>query len=68
METLKDVINYIIGIVNIGAAARITFCFLRWNANPDDSMYVKRIKHVIYFVIFANSVWVIKSIATNYFK
>lgn len=68
MDTLKEVINFIIGISDAGATARVIYCCIKLNANPDDQkLYEKRIKHAIEFAIVANLIWVIKGIAEYYY-
>ncbi|SFR77625.1 hypothetical protein [Anaeromicropila populeti] len=69
MDTLQEVINYLIELADAGALARILYCFIRIKINPDEaSAYLKRIKHAIWFVLLANMVWTFKILAESYYK
>ncbi|BCN29527.1 hypothetical protein [Anaeromicropila herbilytica] len=68
MTTLKEIINYIVLLCDVGAGARILYCFLQIHSNPDEEKsYLKKIRNVVIFLILANSALALKELITRYF-
>jgi len=69
VDSIKEVIVVLISLTNTAAAARIIYCISKIYSNEDEAKtYVRRIKHILWFLVFANSVWVIKALIEGYYK
>jgi hypothetical protein len=56
MITLVDLIQYLITLCNVAAGARILYCLVRMKADQDEApTYIKRIIHVLMFLVLANT-------------
>ena len=56
MDTLKQLINYFLVLIDVGAVARILYCFIRTMINPDEgASYFKKGKNLIIFMALANA-------------
>lgn len=68
MNTLKELSLALIWLIRMGAIVRIIYCFVRMAGNDEEvGVYTKKIKNVIVFYIFSESVWQLKDIIMNYF-
>ncbi len=68
MDTLKELSLAIIWLIRMGAIVRTIYCFIRMAGNDEEiGVYTKRIKNVILFYIFSESVWQLRDIIISYF-
>ncbi|WOO35768.1 hypothetical protein R2R35_18480 [Anaerocolumna sp. AGMB13020] len=68
MNTLIDIIKYLIFLADIGAGFRALYCLIRIMANPDEvSSYTKKINHVLIFAVFANCSLALMLLVERYF-
>jgi hypothetical protein len=68
MNTLIDIIKYIIYIADAGAGFRILYCLIRIMANPDEvSSYMKKVNNVLIYAVFANCSIALMLLIERYF-
>lgn len=68
MDTLKELSLALIWLIRTGAIVRVIYCFIKMMGNDEEvGIYLKRIRNVIVFYIFAESVWQLKDIIIRYF-
>lgn len=68
MDTIKNLTTAIIGVTDAGIIARMTYCFLCIQTSPDEeSMYIKRMKNMIKYLIIVQCIYVIKTLILNYY-
>lgn len=68
MDTLKELSLALIWLIRIGVVVRTIYCFIRMAGNDEEAgVYTKRIKNVILFYIFSESVWQLRDIIIRYF-
>ncbi|MGJ0847782.1 hypothetical protein ACR77J_13915 [Tissierella praeacuta] len=68
MDKLKELAIALAWLIRIGTGTRITYCFIKMISNDDEvSVYKKRIKNTIGFLILSESVWQLKDIVIYYF-
>lgn len=55
-------------LIRSGAVLRVAYCFLRMTMSDEETlMYKKRIRNAVVFLVIAELVWVIKSLAIAYY-
>lgn len=68
METIKDIINYLIIICDSAGALRLLYCLLRIMGSPDEAKaYEKKMINLTIFLIIANSLYGVTTIIKGYF-
>lgn len=69
METIKNLINVMLGLINAGCVLRLIMCFisLMGSGEGEVATYKKRIKNLISFMIIANCIWVITYLVLRYY-
>lgn len=68
METLQTVILVILGFIDTAAVPRILYCIFKCINEDEVRAYLKRIRHIVVFLILANCSWIIKTVVEHYFK
>ncbi|SES65159.1 hypothetical protein [[Clostridium] polysaccharolyticum] len=68
METLKTVIIVIIGFINAASITRMIYCIVKCTNENEANVQIKRIKHIVIFLVLANCAWIIKSVVEHYYK
>lgn len=67
METLKQIIRYLIILIDAGASMRLMYCFIQMTFNPDEvNSYKKKMIHLGVFLILANSALEIALVVKKY--
>jgi hypothetical protein len=69
MSTLLEIISYFIVLCDAGGASRILYCLIRAQAEPDEfPSYLKKIIHVLIFLVIANVCLSLNLLVQSYFK
>ena len=69
MDTIKEIIKWLMPVCITGGAVRAIYCFIVSNYNEDDAaMYKKRGNHAVKFAIIASLVEAVKQLAIFYFN
>lgn len=67
METLKQLISYLIILIDAGAGARFIYCFIRIAFNPDEAdSYKKKMVNLGIFLVLANCALVLSEVVKKY--
>lgn len=68
MDTIKDIINYLIIICDSAGALRLLYCIIRIMGSPDEAKsYEKKMINLIIFLIIANSLYGVTTVIKSYF-
>lgn len=68
MEHIQDLINFLLVIIPVGGALRIMYCLAASNANEDEAASYKiRVKHIVMFVVLAETISGLLKIVLSYF-
>lgn len=68
MEHIQGLINFLLIIIPVGGSLRIMYCFAARNANEDEAAsYKVRAKHVVIFIIFAETITGLLNVVLSYF-
>lgn len=69
MDSLEEVINFLLGLIDAASVSRIIYCIIKANSDNDEiKSYLKRIRHIFMFIILTNCVWVVKALVEYYYK
>lgn len=68
METLNQIISWVLGILVAGTIVIILISLLQAQLDAENrEIYIKKIKNAIFFLIFAIAVFQIKNLIFSYF-
>lgn len=68
MQTIIDLISFLIILCDIAAGTRILYCLIRIKSEPDEaSSYGKKISNIMIFLILANVSMVLMQVVKSYF-
>ncbi len=69
MNTLLDLIRYLIIICDLAAGTRFLYCLIRIIGDPDEAKtYSKKIINMMIFLVFANTALVTMTLVEHYFS
>lgn len=69
MKELKEIIIYLVTIIDIFAAVRVLYCIIKISINPDEQKgYTKKIINILIFVIISVMVFPLKNLMEIYFR
>lgn len=69
MTIIEQMSQVLAGLVRSGAILRFIFCMIRLQAAEGErDMYLKRAKNTVAFLILAECVWGLESIALHYYS
>ena len=68
MNTLLDLIRFVIILCDLAAGTRCLYCLIRIIGDPDEAKaYGKKILNMLIFLILANTALALMSLIENYF-
>ncbi len=69
MELVKEMADFFVMLIRVGAVLRVVYCFIRMGASEDESgMYKKKFKNTVMFYVLAESIWLIKDMVLWYYS
>ena len=68
METIEEIIEVLLLLVDAGGVMRGIFCFIRMNADQDNAKsYQNKIINMVIFLIIANSLYALVEVIKQYY-
>jgi len=68
LERVQEMADAFVLLIRVGAVLRLVYCFIHIGIDEDQSVsYKKRMKHVVIFYVFAESIWQLKDIIMSYY-